>query len=46
MLNINTMEILQGPVARSIIQSSHLTRIVVGIIFILILIGHLQKVRI
>lgn len=38
MLDIYTMEILQGPVARSIIQSSHLTRIVVGIIFILILI--------
>lgn len=38
MLDIYTMEILQGPVARSIIHSSHLTRIVVGIIFILILI--------
>lgn len=36
MLNINTMEILQGPVARSIMQASQTTRLVFGVIFLII----------
>jgi hypothetical protein len=43
MLDINTMEILQGPVARSIMQASQRTRAIVGIIFIIILLFSLTE---
>ena len=37
MININTLEILQGPVAQSVMQSSHTTRVVFWVLFIIII---------